>query len=168
MVLLLVFLPQILFTQPQTLKAGGLQQPVEIIVDHWGIPHIYAQTEAGLFYAQGYYAARDRLFQFEVWRRQATGTAAELPGPRELKRDIGARLFKFRGDIEAEMAHYHPRGQLIITSYVRGVNAYIEEARKDPESLPIEFKLLNIVPEPWTPEVVVSRHQGYWGILVMR
>ena len=163
MVLLLVFLPQILFTQPQTLKAGGLQQPVEIIVDHWGIPHIYAQTEAGLFYAQGYYAARDRLFQFEVWRRQATGTAAELLGPRELKRDIGARLFKFRGDIEAEMAHYHPRGQLIITSYVRGVNAYIEEARKDPESLPIEFKLLNIVPEPWTPEVVVSRHQGLLG-----
>ncbi|MCB0613358.1 MAG: hypothetical protein KDC75_08625 [Phaeodactylibacter sp.] len=44
MVLLLVFLPQILFTQPQTLKAGGLQQPVEIIVDHWGVPHIYTRA----------------------------------------------------------------------------------------------------------------------------
>ena len=161
--LLLLLLPQLAFAQSENLQVAGLEKPVEIIVDHWGIPHIYAQTEADLFFAQGYYAARDRLFQFEIWRRQSTGTVAELLGPRELKRDIGTRLFKFRGDITAEMNHYHPRGALIITSFVRGVNAYIDQARKDPDALPLEFKMLDMLPEPWTPEVVISRHQGLLG-----
>lgn len=145
------------------LAIPGLQKPVEIIVDQWGIPHIYAQTEADLFFAQGYYAARDRLFQLEIWRRQATGTVAEILGPRELDRDIGTRLFKFRGDIIAEMNHYHPKGELIITSFVRGVNAYVEEALQNPETLPLEFQLLDIKPGKWTPEVVISRHQGLLG-----
>ncbi len=140
-----------------------LREPVEILVDRWGVPHIYANNDHDLFFAQGYYAARDRLFQFEVWRRQATGTVAEILGPRELKRDIGTRLFQFRGDMKEEMNHYHPNGEEIITSYVEGVNAYIEEALKDPESLPLEFQLLGIQPEPWTPEVVISRHQGLLG-----
>ena len=48
---------------------------------------------------QGYLAAKDRLFQFEIWRRQATGTVAEIFGESELKRDIG-QLFKFRGNIK--------------------------------------------------------------------
>lgn len=161
--LLLCLLSSILSAQSKKLEVSGLEKPVEILVDHWGIPHIYAQTEADLFFAQGYYAARDRLFQFEIWRRQVTGTVAELLGPRELKRDIGTRLFQFRGDIEAEMAYYHPHGQLIITSFVRGVNAYIDEARKDTESLPVEFKLLDMLPGHWTPEIVISRHQGLLG-----
>ncbi|MDX1939169.1 MAG: penicillin acylase family protein [Saprospiraceae bacterium] len=147
----------------EKLTIPGLQQPVEIIVDRWGIPHIYAQNEADLFFAQGFYAARDRIFQFELWRRQATGTVAEILGPRELKRDMGARLFQFRGDMKAEMNHYHPNGELIITSFVNGVNAYIEWTEKDPNLLPIEFKLLGIKPQKWTPEVVVSRHQGLLG-----
>ncbi len=147
----------------QPLRLDGLQDSVEIIVDEWGVPHIYAQNEADLFFAQGYYAASDRLFQFEIWRRQATGTVAEILGPRELKRDMGTRLFMFRGDIRREMNHYHPRGELIITSFVRGVNAYIEQALEDPEALPLEFSLLGIEPKPWTPEVVISRHQGLLG-----
>ena len=53
-------------------SAPGLSQPVEILKDRWGISHIYAQNEQDLFFAQGYNAARDRLFQLEVWRRQAT------------------------------------------------------------------------------------------------
>lgn len=159
----LLCLPQLLFSQSEKLAVSGLEKPVEIITDHWGIPHIYAQTEADLFFAQGYYAARDRLFQFELWRRQSTGTVAELLGPRELKRDIGTRLFQFRGDMEQEMGHYHPRGKLIITSFVAGVNAYIAEARQHPERLPLEFKLLQTLPDFWTPEVVISRHQGLLG-----
>src|SRR5581483_6563360 len=67
-----------------TLRVAGLRQPVEIIRDHSGIAHIYAKNEHDLFFAQGYNAARDRLFQFEIWRRQATGTVAELLGPREI------------------------------------------------------------------------------------
>jgi penicillin amidase len=143
-----------------TLTVAGLNQPVEILRDRWGIHHIYAQSENDLFFAQGYAAARDRLFQFEMWRRQATGTVAEILGRKELKRDIGARLHAFRGDLKSELNWYHPHGEAIITSYVRGVNAYIAEANRSPQSLPLEFKLLGIVPKPWTPEVVVSRHNA--------
>ena len=83
----------------QTLHAESLRAPVEIVTDRWGISHIYAENEHDLFFAQGYDAARNRLFQFEVWRRQATGTVAEILGERELTRDIGARLHQFRGDM---------------------------------------------------------------------
>lgn len=145
------------------LIVAGLQEPVEIIRDEWGINHIYAKNQHDLFFAQGYAAATDRLFQFEIWRRQATGTVAEILGERELKRDIGTRLFKFRGDMTAEMNHYHDEGVEIITAYTDGVNAYIEEILKTPEQLPIEFKILDLKPQKWTPEVVISRHQGLLG-----
>ncbi|PQJ14353.1 penicillin acylase family protein [Aureicoccus marinus] len=144
----------------------GLQEDVEIVRDKWGINHIYAQNEHDLFFAQGYAAAKDRLFQFEIWRRQATGTVAEILGERELKRDIGTRLFKFRGNMTTEMEHYHPNGVEIITAYTDGVNAYIDEILKQPDRLPMEFKLLGIQPEKWTPEVVISRHQGLLGNIV--
>lgn len=145
------------------LSLNGLKEPVEIIRDEWGVNHIYAKNQHDLFFAQGYTAAKDRLFQFEIWRRQATGTVAEILGQREVKRDIGSRLFKFRGDMKQEMNHYHNDGEEIITAYSDGVNAFIDEILKTPEKLPIEFKLLNIKPGKWTPEVVISRHQGLLG-----
>ena len=146
------------FSQQLTLK--GLQEPVEVFRDQWGVSHIYAQNEHDLFFSQGYVAASDRPFQLEMWRRQATGTVAELLGPSEVKRDIGAKLFKFRGDMEREMAHYHPRGKAIIAAYVQGINARVAELLADPANLPFEFKTLNTLPGYWTSEVVVSRHQG--------
>ena len=148
------------FGQSKALSLAGLQQSVEVIRDSYGINHIYAQNEHDLFFTQGYCAAKDRLFQFEIWRRQATGTVAEILGPREVNRDIGTRLFQFRGSMQQELNHYHPHGELIIQSYVDGVNTYIEEIKKDIKQLPMEFKLLGIVPEKWTPSVVISRHQG--------
>ncbi len=141
-------------------QVPGLKAPVEIVRDRWGINHIYAETEHDLFFAQGYAAARDRLFQFEVWRAQATGTAAEMLGPSEIERDIGFRLFKYRGDMTREMNHYHDRGAEIIRAYVEGVNAWIARTEADSSLLPAEFELLGIRPRRWTPEVVVSRHQG--------
>jgi penicillin amidase len=146
--------------QDTVLRAHGLSQPVEIRRDRWGVNHIYAATEQDLFFAQGYAAARDRLFQFEMWRRQATGTVAEVLGPRELDRDRGARLHMFRGDLDAELAHYHPRGKAIVEAFVGGINAWIAETERTPSLLPIEFELLGITPGRWTPAVVVSRHQG--------
>ena len=147
----------------QTSLVHGLQDEVEIIRDEWGINHIYAQNQADLFFAQGYAAAQDRLFQFEIWRRQATGTVAELLGPRALDRDIGTRLFMFRGNMQDEMNYYHDEGEEIITSYTNGVNAYIEEVLQNDELLPIEFRALGILPQKWTPDVVISRHQGLLG-----
>lgn len=143
-----------------SLPVAGLSQPVEIIRDRWGINHIYAQNEADLFFAQGYAAAKDRLFQFEMWRRQATGTVAEMLGPREARRDLGARLHMFRGDLDDELNRYHPRGKLIVEAYVRGINAYIAETEKNAALLPMEFRMLGISPGRWTPAVVISRHQA--------
>src|SRR5688572_6031947 len=138
--------------QKTLLKTPGVKESVEIIRDQSGVNHIYAKNEHDLFFAQGYCAARDRLFQFELWRRQATGTVAEILGSRELKRDIGARLFKFRGNLKQEFNHYHPHGELIITAFTDGINAYVKEALQDAKQLPLEFKLLGITPGLWTPE----------------
>jgi len=147
----------------QVLQVPGLEQPVEILKDKWGISHIYAKTEHDLFFAQGYSAARDRLFQFEIWRAQATGTTAEMLGPRMVERDHGTRLFKFRGNLDQELSHYHPRGVAIINAFVDGVNAYIDAALARPDALPLPFRILDIQPRHWTPEVVISRHQGLLG-----
>src|SRR5262245_18253874 len=145
---------------PKPLAIDGLRDTVDVLRDRWGLHHIYAKNEHDLFFTQGYTAAHDRLFQFELWRRQATGTVAEVFGRKELKRDIGTRLHMFRGDLKAELNWYHPRGDAIITAYVDGVNAAVAEARRNPGSLPVEFSMLGITPQPWTPDVVISRHNG--------
>jgi penicillin amidase len=149
----------------ETLHVGGLERPVEVLRDRWGLNHIYAQNEHDLFFAQGYNAAKDRLFQFEIWRRQATGTVSEILGRRELKRDIGTRLHMFRGDLRTELNWYHPRGEAIISAFVDGINAAVAEALRKPEDLPLDFKILGIKPEKWTPAVVISRHNGLLGNL---
>jgi len=143
-----------------TLSVVGLEGPVEVRIDRWGVPHIYAESEADLFFAQGYYVAHERLFQLELWRRRATGTAAEVLGEREVDADVGARLMRYRGDPEREWAHYHPRGKEILTSFVGGINARIDEVLADADLLPLEFRMIGVLPGHWTPEVVVSRHQG--------
>ncbi len=153
-------LPAEAATPAEKLTAPGLSQPVEIIRDHWGIAHIYARNENDLFFAQGYNAARDRLFELEMWRRQATGTVAEILGPKELKRDIGNRLFQYRGDMNTELNWYHPHGAAIIQAFVNGVNAYIDRTDKNPALLTLEFRMLGIKPGKWTPAVVISRFNG--------
>ena len=160
---MLPLLIALLQTPAETLSVTGVRAPVEIVHDRSGISHIYARNEHDLFFAQGYSAARDRLFQLEIWRRQATGTVSELLGRRELERDIGARLFKYRGSMQRELSHYHPRGVAIVQAFVDGVNAYVAATDRDPSLLPLEFKLLGTKPGRWTPEVVISRHQGLLG-----
>jgi penicillin amidase len=149
----------------EKLVIPGLSEPVEILKDPWGIAHIYAQNEGDLFFAQGYNVARDRLFQLELWRRQATGTVAEILGPKELKRDIGNRLFLYRGDLRQELSWYHPHGAAIVGAFVAGINAYIAETRRNPALLTPEFKMLSLKPGNWTTAVVVSRFNGLLGNL---
>src|SRR5579872_1764108 len=81
-----------------------LHQPVEILFDRWGVPHIYAKNTDDLFFAQGWITARDRLFQLDMWRRIGTGKVAEVLGPSALARDRMARLLRYRGDWEIEWA----------------------------------------------------------------
>ena len=147
------------------LKFSGLQEEVEIMLDPFGVPHIYAKNENDMFFAQGFQAASDRLFQFEMWRRQARGLLSELLGERELQKDIASRLFTYRGDLSAEFNHYHPNGYKILHSFVNGVNAAIDNALLTPDSLPVEFRLLGINPQHLKPEDIISRHQGLLGNL---
>ncbi len=147
----------------ETLVTPGLTQPVEVLKDRFGISHIYAKNENDLFFAQGYSVARDRLFSLEMWRRQATGTVAEILGKKELERDIGNRLFMYRGDMTAELNWYHPHGAAIINSFVAGINAYIDETARNPNLLTPEFQMLGIKPGKWTPAVVISRFNGLLG-----
>ena len=140
----LIILLSIFLISCSSKKSLDLLDKVEVLRDNNGINHIYANNQRDLFFMQGYLAAKDRLFQFEIWRRQATGTVSEIFGEEELERDIGTRLFMFRGDLKEELNHYHDEGFEIITSYTEGVNAYIREVMNNPKSLPIEFKLLNI------------------------
>jgi penicillin G amidase len=141
-------------------SVAGLTAPVTLTRDSAGIVHIEAQNEHDLFFAQGYSAARDRLFQLELWRRQATGTMAEALGPRWVERDRAARLMQYRGDMAAELAHYHPRGGAIIQAFVDGVNAWVQRVQSDPSLLPPDLAALGITPGAWTPSVVVSRHNA--------
>src|SRR3989442_1670352 len=82
------------------LAVSGLQQPVEVLRDRWGVPHIYAKNQDDLFFAQGFVAAQDRLFQLDWWRRVAVGETAEVVGPAGVAADRFARLLLYRGDPE--------------------------------------------------------------------
>ena len=160
---MVVFSAQARSLDNAVVKLPQLKDQVEIITDQWGIPHIYANNQQDLFFAQGYNAARDRLFQFELWRRRALGLMAEIQGEKAVQHDIGARLLKYRGDMEQELQHYHQDGSAIVTAFVDGVNAYIKQTRQTPELLPVEFRLLGITPGYWTKEVVISRHNALTG-----
>ena len=86
----------------ESITLPHLQQPVEILVDRWGVPHIYAKNEADLFFAQGFYVARLRLFQIDLWRRRGLGQLAEVFGPAYVEQDKATRLFLYRGDMKKE------------------------------------------------------------------
>ena len=91
------------------IELAGLAKPVEVLRDLWGVAHIYAQTVEDLFFAQGFVAAQDRLWQMEIWRRTGEGKLAEILGPSAAERDKFARLMRYRGDMEAEWKSYAPR-----------------------------------------------------------
>jgi len=137
------------------LQVPGLREPVEVIRDEWGVPHIYARNDDDLFFAQGYVMAQDRLWQMEMWRRWREGRLAEIFGPAALDYDRRVRLMMFRGPFNAtEWTSYHPDAERLFTAHANGVNAYVESNR---DNLPVEFQLTGIVPEPWTAETIVLR-----------
>jgi penicillin G amidase len=140
------------------IKLKGLQKPVKVLRDEWGIAHIYAETQDDLFFAQGLVAAQDRLWQMDLWRRVGEGKLAEVLGPSAVERDRFARLIRYRGDMKAEYESYAPDARQIIEAFVRGVNAQVELSK---DRLPIEFRLTGSKPEPWTPEVCLTRIAGY-------
>ncbi len=144
------------FTSPAE-QVKGLKQPVEILRDKWGVPHIYAKNTDDLFFAQGFITAKDRLFQIDLWRRVGTGKLAEVMGPDALARDRIARLVRFRGNWDEEWKSYSPEAKQIATAFVNGVNAYIKSLKGQ---RPQEFAAAGYDPGLWAPEDVTARVAG--------
>ena len=144
------------------LKVEGLEQPVTVLRDRWGVAHIYAQNQHDLFFAQGFVAAQDRLFQMELWKRSGQGRLAEVLGASALQRDINARLLSYHGDMKAEYESYSPDTQQILEAFTAGINAYIASrmAAGGP-GLPFEFQLAGFSPEPWKPADCLNRMAAF-------
>lgn len=133
----------------------GLTAPASLRIDHWGLAHIRAEGLADLFFAQGFNAARDRLWQIDLWRKRGLGLLAADFGPGYLMQDRAARLFLYRGDMAAEWAAYGADAQDICTAFAAGINACVDEVLAGRMPLPAEFALLGTQPAHWQAEDVV-------------
>ncbi|MCC7418477.1 MAG: penicillin acylase family protein [Acidobacteria bacterium] len=144
------------------ISVPGVKEPVEVIRDKWGITHIYAKNQDDMFYAQGYVAGQDRLWQLYMWRMTNEGRLAEILGPAAVDEDRAKRMAMYRRPIDdEEWTSYHPDGKRIFTAWTDGLNAYIEQAMSN---LPVEFKLTGLKPEPWKPETPLLRSAGLGGM----
>jgi len=163
MVFVALWGPTAAFGAESTIAVAGLEQPAEIRIDRVGIPHIYAATHYDAFFVQGFNAARDRLWQIDLWRRRGLGKLSEVFGPGHRAQDRAARLFLYRGDLHREWLAYGADAKRVTERFVEGVNAYIALTEAEPERLPPEFGLMGYRPERWRPEDVVRiRSHGLW------
>jgi len=144
-------------------QVPGLEQPAEIRVDEWGIPHIYAKTHYDVFFVQGFNAARDRLWQIDTWRRRGLGELSAVLGTAYVAQDRAARLFLYRGDMYREWLAYGSDAKRIAGAFVAGINAFVDLTRSEPALLPPEFEMLGYQPAYWAAEDVVRiRSNGLW------
>ncbi len=143
----------------ERLVLRGLARPVELVTDDWGVAHIQAESEADLFFAQGFVTARDRLFQLDYNRHAAAGRLCELVGRRpipwqhltvHLKErttydvDVMMRTFGLARSAEASLAVHSPEARAVLAAYAAGINAYIATGART-----LEHRLLGARPEPW-------------------
>ncbi|RIK45093.1 MAG: penicillin acylase family protein [Chloroflexi bacterium] len=141
-----------------------LDQPVEVRRDKHGIPHIYAQSQADLWRAQGFVHAQERLWQMEQNRRIARGALAELFGVAALEADRFSRIIGFWRAAERELAQLDGDTRQALDWYAQGVNSYIA-AR--PGRLAAEFNLLRVQPKPWSALDTLAHSKVLsWGLSV--
>lgn len=124
----------------------GLAARAEVRRDRWGIPHIYAESNADLFSALGYIHAQDRLWQLELNRRTGLGQLAEVFGPVALSSDTFIRTLGFSRIARKEVDMLDDHSRAILSAYVAGVNAFIAAHGT---RLPLEFSILGVAPRPW-------------------
>ncbi len=124
----------------------GLEAGATVLRDKDGIPHIIAKTERDLVLLQGWVHARDRLFQMDVSRRQASGTLAELLGPEALASDVQLRTLGLRRAAERALPLFSAEVTAGLEAYTAGVNAYVAS-----NPLPPEYAALERSFEPWDP-----------------
>lgn len=162
-------LPAACRAQPATVQAratvsgGGLSAPIEIVDDRWGVPHIRAQSKPDAFYGQGYVVARDRLFQIDFAHRRELGRMAEAFGAGFADHDAAARLFHYRGDLDAELARVPAEVLACVRGYCAGINARIAEVERDPALLPLEYRILGVMPLRWDVRELVLARGGDLG-----
>jgi penicillin amidase len=143
-----------------TAQIAGLQTPLNVIRDRWGVPHIYAENAHDLFFAQGYVHAQDRFYQMEFWRRIGQGRLSEMLGEEALDRDRFIRTVGWWRVAQEEAAQLDGEAKIALEAYAAGVNAYVESHR---DALGLEFAVLRLIGtkveiEPWTPA-----HSLAWG-----
>lgn len=139
---------------PSELILEGVQEPVDIYFDDRRIPHIFAENEHDLYYAQGYVVASLRLWQMEFQVLAAEGRISELLGRGEddkflnfdkKQRRIG---LKYGAEKKLEVINADPFSKDLMASFTDGVNAYMSSLKS--QDLPIEYQLMGYKPEPWS------------------
>lgn len=133
------------------MQLEGLDSETNVVLDERGVPHIFADNNHDLYFLQGYLTAKDRLWQMEFQTHAAAGRLSEIVGDKALDFDLEQRRIGMSWAAERAM-ELIPKDSIsvgVLTSYTEGVNCYI--ASLDPDQLPIEYKLLDYRPEPWTP-----------------
>jgi penicillin G amidase len=129
------------------IKVAGLSAPVTVRRDAHGVPHIEAATQDDLFFAQGYIVAQDRLWQMDMYRRNANGELAEVLGSSLAEHDRAQRVLGFRKVAERMWAGLDAQDKRWMDDYAKGVNAFIAQ---HPDDLPAEFRLLMYKPKSWS------------------
>ena len=135
----------------ENLAIPGLLKPVKVVYDEMGIPHIFAENDHDLYLAQGYITAKDRLWQMEFQTHFAGGRISEIVGEKGLASDQFQRRMGsvYGAEQSFEGMKQDPQAKVALEAYSDGINAYI--ASLSDRDLPLEYKLLNYKPEPWTP-----------------
>jgi len=135
----------------KALTVAGLKGEVSILLDKNRVPHIFAQNNHDLYFAQGYYTAQDRLWQMEFQTHAAAGRISEIVGAKAIELDRFQRrmgmVYGAKNSLAGMMADPATREMLI--AYSAGINAYIKSL--SPKEYPLEYKLLNYAPEAWSP-----------------
>ncbi len=148
---------------PQTngsLNVKGLNAPVEVLRDRWGVPHIYAGSAPDLLFAQGFVHAQDRLFQMDITRRIIFGGLSEIVGEAGLPVDRAMRTLSLYKTAEQEAELTTGYFCDLINAYCAGVNTWMEMASEH-RKLPVEFVLLGYSPQPWQVKDTLA-----WGKLM--
>jgi penicillin amidase len=149
-----------------TVDVAGLQGEVNVYRDEYGVPHIYAENEHDLFFAQGYVHAQDRFWQMEFWRHVGQGRLAEMLGPDLVETDKFIRTMGWNRMAANTLAYYEeeqPEYIEILNAYSDGVNAYIEENR---EALSLNRTILTMVNDPWEIEPWTPINTISWGVVM--
>lgn len=142
-------------TAETTYTLAALKAEVSIRIDNAGIAHIKAENADDLFFAQGWNAARDRLWQIDLARKRGLGLLAADLGPGYREQDRAARMFLYRGDMAPEWAAYAPDAEAICVAFAAGINAYVDQVLAGDLPLPPEFEVLGTKPAHWQAEDVV-------------